>query len=111
VSKRKKRILVLIKPRDPDDPAAGSVPLGTPSELVAMLAPFNIAADGSARRALGTAVLHGPGFTLEYASSQDELNQAMIVVNDQDFAWPVLSRMCRQNGWKMQDTESGQIFG
>jgi hypothetical protein len=111
MSKRKKRILVLMKPRDPEDPAAGSVPLGSPKDLIEALATFNVAPDGAPRKALGTAVLHGPGFTLEYASSQDELNQAMIVVNDQDFAWPVLSRMCRAHGWKMQDTESGQVFG
>lgn len=111
MSKRKKRILVLIKPRDPEDPGAGTVSLGRPKELLEVLARYNVAPDGSERRALGTAVLHGPGFTLEYASSLDELNQAMIVVNDEDFGWPVLSRMCRQNGWKMQDTESGQIFG
>lgn len=111
MSKRKKRILVLIKPKDPDDPAAGTLPLGRPKDLVEQLAGFNVQPDGSERKALGTAVLHGPGFTVEYASSLDELNQAMVVVNDQDFAWPVLSRMCRKNGWKMQDTESGQMFG
>jgi len=111
MSKRTKRILVLIKPRDPEDPTAGTLPLGRPKDLVAVLANFNVAPDGSERKALGTAVLHGPGFTVEYASSLDELNQAMIVVNDQDFAWPVLRRMCRVNAWKMQDTESGQIFG
>jgi hypothetical protein len=111
MAKSKKRILVLIKPRDPEDPSAGTVPLGTPRELVAAVARFNVSGDGSARKALGTAVLHAPGFTLEYASSLDELNQAMVVVNDQDFAWPVLRRMCREMGWKMQDTESGQIFG
>ncbi len=111
MSKRTKRILVLIKPRDPEDPSAGTLPLGRAKELVAALSEFNVAADGSERKALGTAVLHGPGFTVEYASSLDELNQAMVVVNDQDFAWPVLRRMCRANGWKMQDTESGQVFG
>lgn len=111
MSKRKKRILVLLRPRDPEDPAAGSAPLGRPRDLVEALSRFNTQPDGSARQALGTSVLHGPGFTVEYASSQDELMQAMVVVNDQDYAWPVLSRMCRTLGWKMQDTESGQIFG
>ena len=47
MSKRKKRILVLIHPRDPDDPAAGNVALGTPAELIDALAPFNTQPDGS----------------------------------------------------------------
>lgn len=111
MSNRKKRILVLIKPRDPGDPGAGNMPLGRPRDLIDALAPFNTAPDGAERRALGTAVLHGPGFTIEYSTSLDELNQAMIVVNDQDFAWPVLSKLCHANAWKMQDTESGQVFG
>ncbi|MFK7884497.1 MAG: hypothetical protein AB8F26_09990 [Phycisphaerales bacterium] len=112
MSKRKKRILVLIHPRDREDPSAGNIPLGTPAELVHTLGAFNAQPDGSARSAsLGTAILHGPGFTVEYASAQDELQQAMVVVNDQDFAWPVLSKLCRTLGWRMQDTESGQIFG
>ncbi len=111
MSKRKKRILVLIHPRDREDPSGGNIALGTPAELIEALARFNTQPDGSPRKALGTAVLHGPGFTVEYASSQDELMQAMVVVNDQDFAWPVLSRMCRTLNWKMQDTESGQVFG
>jgi len=112
MSKRKKRILVLIHPRDAEDASAGNIPLGSPAELVETLSPYNVQPDGSPRsESLGTAVLHGPGFTVEYASAQDELNQAMVVVNDQDFAWPVLSKLCRGLGWKMQDTESGQIFG
>ncbi|MEM9373343.1 MAG: hypothetical protein AAGA55_06845, partial [Planctomycetota bacterium] len=78
--KRKKRILVLIHPRDREDPSAGNIPLGTPDELVRTVSAFNVQPDGSVRsESLGTAVLHGPGFTVEYASAQDELQQAMVV--------------------------------
>ncbi|MBL4591110.1 MAG: hypothetical protein JKY96_04045 [Phycisphaerales bacterium] len=111
MGKGKKRILVLIKPRDADDPSAGNVALGSPKELVKALSGYNTAPDGSESKRLGTMVLHGPGFVVEYAIGHEELMQAMIVVNHQDFAWPVISKMCRDNGWKMQDTESGQIFG
>lgn len=111
MSKRKKRILVLIKPRDPEDPSAGALPLGRPKDFAANLARFNTSPDGGDRKSMGTVVLHGPGFTVEYSTSLDELMQAMVVVNDQDFAWPVLSKICRANQWKMQDTESGQTFG
>lgn len=111
MAKGKKRILVLIKPKDPSDPSAGNVSIGTPKEFCRDLASYNTGPDGSATSRLGTAVLHGPGFVVEYAMGHDELMQAMVVVNHQDFAWPVISKMCRENGWKMQDTESGQIFG
>jgi len=111
MSRAQKRILVLIKPKDPDDMLAGNSPLGTPNELCAALARYNTAPDGAKVTRLGTMVLHGPGYTVEYAMGHDELMQAMVVVNVMDFALPVLSKMCKANGWKMQDTESGQIFG
>lgn len=111
MAKSKRRLLVLINPRDPADPSAGNAPLGRPREFVDAVARFNTAPDGAETRRLGTAVLHGPGMTVEYAPSQDELSQAMVAVYDAETAWPVLSRLCRELGWKMQDTDSGQIFG
>jgi hypothetical protein len=107
----KKRTLVLINPRDPEDPSAGNAPLGTERELCDKLAQYNTAADGAEVKRHGTMVLFGPGFTIEYAKGHDEITQAMVIVNNMDFGYPVLSRMCRALGWKMQDTESGQIFG
>ncbi|MHA7814281.1 MAG: hypothetical protein ACX94C_12935 [Phycisphaerales bacterium] len=107
----KKRTLVLINPRDPEEPSAGNAPLGTEKELCEKLSHYNTAADGTDIKRHGTMVLHGPGYTIEYAVGHDELNQAMVIVNNMDFAYPVLSKMCKALGWKMQDTESGQIFG
>jgi len=109
--KSKKRILVFIKPKDTDDPIAGNLPLGTPKELCKQLANFNTLPDGTHRKAVGTMVLHGPGYTVEYAQGHDTINQAMVVVYNTDFAWPVLQKICQSTGWKMQDTDSGQIFG
>ncbi len=107
----KKRVLVLINPRDPDDPGAGNAPLGSEREVCDSLARFNTAPDGAQITRLGTMVLHGPGYTIEYAMGHDKIMQAMVVVNNMDFGYPVLSKLCRALGWKMQDTESGQIFG
>ncbi|MBO6738603.1 MAG: hypothetical protein JJ916_01965 [Phycisphaerales bacterium] len=107
----KKRMLVLINPCDPEDPSAGNAPLGTEREVCEKLSHYNTAADGAPIKRHGTMVLHGPGYTIEYAVGHDELTQAMVIVNNMDFAYPVLSKMCRALGWKMQDTESGQIFG
>jgi hypothetical protein len=111
MARAKKRILVLINPKDPDDMLAGNLALGTPKEVCAALAKFNTAGDGAELSRLGTMVLHGPGYTVEYAVGHDELMQAMVVVHVMDFAWPVLAKLCKANGWKMQDTESGQVFG
>ena len=107
----KKRMLVLINPRDPENPSGGNVALGSEREVCSALAKFNTASDGAEVKRLGTMVLHGPGYTVEYAVGHDELMQAMVIVNNMDFAYPVLSKMCKSLGWKMQDTESGQIFG
>lgn len=106
-----KRVLVLMHPNDPDDLDAGYGSLGTPAELRDKLGRFNTAPDGSPRENVGTDALHGPGVIIEYAQGQDIIKQAMITVIERDIAWPVLSRICRAYGWKMQDTESGQIFG
>ncbi|GJM18710.1 MAG: hypothetical protein DHS20C14_09230 [Phycisphaeraceae bacterium] len=108
---KSRRLLVLIKPKDLEDPMAGNAPLGTPAQFAEAVAVFNTAPDGSTSTRLGTAVLHGPGYTVEYASGQDIINQAMVSVYESESAWPVLSRLCKELGWKMQDTESGQVFG
>jgi len=111
MARNKKRTLVLIKPKDPDDPIAGNFPLGTPKELNTNLGKFNTKTDGSTQTNRGTVVLHGPGFTVEYAEGHTSIMQAMVLVNNTDFAWPVLSKLCKAAGWKMQDADSGQIFG
>jgi len=109
--RRKKRVLVITNPVNADDPMAGTNPLGTERELRDAAARFNTLPDGSDTARAGTVILYGPGFTLEYAVGHATLSQAMVVVHDTDFAWPVLSRLCKDRGWKMQDTESGQYFG
>lgn len=104
-----------MRPADADDPSAGTKPLGTPKELIAVAARFNTAADGAAdlpnAEPAFTARLYGPGFVIEYPLGHDTLGQAMVSVNEAEIAWPVLSKICRELGCRMQDTESGQIFG
>ena len=106
-----KRQLILMRP-DPDaDLGAGAMlPLGPPGMVLDQLGAFNTSPDGSAR-SKGTDVLHGPGYVVEIASGQDEVMQAMVIVHDEDIAWPVLSRLCRATGWRMTDLESGRTFG
>lgn len=93
-------------------------PLGTLREVLAQAAGFNAAPDGSGPQGMGVVpgmvILHGPGFILEVPGDGDpksDVMQIMATVTDEDFAWPVLSRMCKAAAWKMMDPESGRTFG
>ncbi len=98
-------------------------PLGTVASLIDTFKRFNVWPDGSGAMgfgdALGSATLYGPGFILElpYASSgapspdRAEITQALVHCNDDDYAWPVLSRICKANRWKMMDPDTGRTFG
>lgn len=109
--RRKKRQLVFLKPRDPRDLTEGYSPLGSFADVEAALAPFNTATDGSPGSSMGTRFFYGPGLVIEVPTGMDTITQALVTVLDDDFALPVLMRICRTLGWKMQDTESGQMFG
>lgn len=96
------------------------VPLGTCREIIAALSKCNVGPDGSGNEGVGEtpgmATLYGPGCVVELPTGgaldgRDELSQAMVTVTDEDFAWPVLSRLCKANSWKMMDPESGRMFG
>ncbi len=85
--------------------------LGSLSEVRAVLARHNTAEDGSARTALGTDLLHGPGMMVELPNAAENVNQAMVTMIDDEIALPVLLRICRANRWKMVDLETGRAFG
>lgn len=91
---------------------ADMVPMGTAAEVTRALARFNTAPDGSRRSSTSaTAVLHGPGMIVEFPTATDEVTQAMVIVKDEDFAWPVLTRICKELNWALIDLESGRRFG
>ena len=107
----RKRQLILSMPDPEAEPGEiALLPLGRWGEVIERLGAFNTAGDGSSR-STGTEILHGPGYVVELAAGQEEVTQAMVIVHDEDLAWPVLSRLCRQTGWKMTDLESGRMFG
>jgi hypothetical protein len=85
-------------------------PLGTRDEIKRLLADFNTAPDGGKDGSLGLERLHGPGFVVDLPSSIDEPMQIMASINDDETAWPVLSRICRRLGWSLTDGESGRTF-
>ena len=98
---------------DPDDTAStmlNSVPLGTSRQVTEMLADANISTDG-APDTIG--VLYGPGIIVQMpmVGPDDPVAQVMVTLDEEDMAWPVLTRLCRRLGWKMLDPESGRTFG
>ena len=102
---------MLLNPRDPSDISEGYNPLGSLRDLEDAMAPFNTAPDGSLGASRGTMFLHGPGIVVEIPRGHDVIQQALVTVIEADIAFPVLMRMCRANAWKLQDVESGQMFG
>jgi len=107
----RRRQLVLIRLEDPDDRLSPTAPLGTEREFHEAVAPFNTATDGTEPSGTGSITFYGPGMILEIAPVDGEVRQALVTCQVEDFAWPTLYRMCQTNRWKLQDMESGQMFG
>lgn len=84
--------------------------MGSLADVLGRFARFNTAEDGSPRRG-GMVVLHGPGFVVEIPTFADTISQAMVTLKDEDYAFVVLWRLCRDAGWRMTDPETGQTFG
>lgn len=89
--------------------------LGSLRDFVEAIGRFNTAPDGSGPEGMGLspgmATLYGPGIVVEIATGGEEVSQAMTTLVDEDYAWPVLTRLCRETGWKMVDMETGRTFG
>lgn len=104
----KRRQLVLMRSAKE---GGGVAPLGTMREVVNDLSRYNTAPDGSPGKSMGLERLYGPGMVLEVPNNADEINQAMITITEEEIAWPVLSRICKELKWKMVDLETGRAFG
>lgn len=94
----------------------GEMPvLGSLRDVVKAISAYNTSPDGSGPEGMGEAggigFLYGPGFVIELPTTTDAVSQLMVTITDEDFAWSVLMRMCRQLQWKMMDAESGRTFG
>lgn len=100
---RKRRQLVIMSGAGPA--------MGTLREVRAGLARFNTSPDGSGSTDSGIERLHGPGMVVEVSTSADPVSQAVATLNDEDYAFPVLMKLCRAQGWKMVDIETGRTFG
>ncbi len=117
----KKRTLVLLNPSSGPE---GAAPLGSLREVREALGCSNIAPDGSGAHGygerMGTGVFFGPGMVLEVPLMDEpdalrgegpEVRQVLVSVTDEDFAFPVLMRLCKRHQWQMMDPDSGRTFG
>lgn len=112
---RSRQVLLvrLLPSEDEDVPAIlRSAPLGTLGRVTAELSRFNTCTDGSSSiESFG--VLYGPGFMVQLpmVGTNDPVSQVIVTMQEEDIAWPVLARICRNLGWKMMDPQSGRTFG
>lgn len=107
-----KRSLVIVKTVDPADEGEGLPALGSMDEVLEMLGNFNTAPDGGkageGSEAIGLVRAYGPGMYAELMENDGEVRQVMVTMTDDDFAFPVLVRLCRSHHLTMLDTNSGQ---
>lgn len=116
MAKARQILLVNILRTDEDEDEApsllNSVPLGSYAQVVEALAALNTAPDGS-KDPESFGVLYGPGFIVQLpmVGPKDPVSQVVVSLDEEDIAWPVLSRICRRLGWMMMDPASGRTFG
>lgn len=107
-----KRSVVIVKSVDPADEGEGLPALGSIDEVLEALSQFNTAPDGGkvgeGAEALGLVRAYGPGMYAELMESDGVVRQVMVTMTDEDFAFPVLVRLCRAWRLTMLDTASGQ---
>lgn len=111
-----RRSLVIVKTVDPADDGEGMPSIGTMDEVLDMLGHFNTAPDGGkageGSEALGLVRAYGPGMYVELMATDGadgkEVRQMMATLTDDDFAFPVLMRLCQSHHLTMLDTNTGQ---
>jgi hypothetical protein len=99
----------IVLSRQSDGENAELTPLGKPDEVLAALAVFNTAPDGSPP-GLGAITLYGPGMAMTMPTTQPEVTQLIANLSDEEIALPVLMRMCKSLEWSMTDMETGMKF-
>jgi hypothetical protein len=97
------RQYVFSQPTDADSGQAES--LGSRSEIVKQLAQCNTAPDTES-----SDCLHGPGMIIQIPPQQDDITQLLVSVFTEDYAWPVLIRICKETHWQLLDLETGRAF-
>ncbi|MEC9372371.1 MAG: hypothetical protein VYC34_00940 [Planctomycetota bacterium] len=106
----KTRQILLVGPARGDGDSSESEPLGTKREVLKALSKRNTAPDGSKD---GFGVAYGPGIRVElpFVDDRDDVMQVMVAIIEEELAWPVLQRLCKEMRWRLLDPTSGRVFG
>lgn len=107
MGRKKSRQIVLM---GKDAGSGNAAPLGPRREVRETLARFNTSTDGSSTAGSPLERLYGPGMVVELPTSVEPLTQAIATMNDEDTAFPVLVKLCRETGWRLMDVESGRVL-
>ena len=83
--------------------AGGAMPeIGTRTEVLDQLAPFNTAPDSE-----GGNALYGPGYIIELPP-QEPITQMLLTIVEEEIAWQVVMRLAKSLKWKLLDVASGR---
>lgn len=106
MAQRQLVILNVVDSPSMDDHDQAVQPLGDRAEVFRQLSEYNTWPDTPDGR-----ILYGPGITVQAPLTDDDISQLLVSLVDEDLAWPVLLRICKETGWKLMDPESGRILG
>ncbi|MFG0330970.1 MAG: hypothetical protein ACF8PN_13860 [Phycisphaerales bacterium] len=88
------------------DPSGEPTELGSRREVYETLSRFNTYPDKP-----GGEILHGPGIIVQApVTGQDDIAQLLVTLLTEDYAWPVLTRICQQSQWQLLDPETGRTL-
>lgn len=95
----------VIQTRQDEQSANGLPPIGSRAELLSRLSHYNTAPESEE----SDEILYGPGIRLEMPPG-DPINQLLVTVTEEEIAWPVMLRLCRDFNWSMLDPNTGRTL-
>ena len=96
----------VIQARQDDQSSGNGLPsIGARAELLDQLSHYNTAPES------GDAddILYGPGIRIELPPG-DPINQLLLSVTEEEIAWPVMLRLCRDFHWSILDPNTGRML-
>jgi hypothetical protein len=104
------RLLVLMKKVDDESTPPEETPsMGRIGDIVEFLRDYNTAPEEPGDSM--PQFLYGPGITIQAPMSDEPVKQLLVTLVEEEIAWAVVTRICRDAHWKMVDPESGRSFG
>jgi len=95
----------VIQARQDERADNGLPPIGSRDELLGRLSHYNTAPESEQ----SDEVLFGPGIRLEMPPG-DSINQLLLSITEEEIAWPVMLRLCRDFKWSILDPNTGRTL-